>query len=392
MSSQVMWQFKKDTLIAWTYQEGDEFNGNRVDTTYWNYFGWTRSIFGNKEQQYYTSGKNHLVKDGRLFLFAERKKINARTIDWMDDHDSLFSAGKFAGFNKRDFEWTAAHMETGEHFVYGYYEIKFCMPSKKGFWPAFWLAGGMPNEEIDMMELKTDKKNQIHVGRHSTKREENYLRSGLRKKAWGDWLKIKGDLSQGYHIVAADWTPEDITWYLNGEIIAYTKLGLSHPKRMIVNIAVPSNNGPFKPGPADSITHSGHYEIDYVRVWRKTSENIPAKKSFLVRDTTTGPIQKTRLVTKKKFIYGKKKQHANEGITVSVAEAQKNFFTLTVIGKEIPADGKYTVKTKEGIVIASGPLVYGETILDLKDTPKQRVLIEVEAYGRVASYAPRKNN
>ena len=51
IKSQVMWQFNKDTVVTWDYQWGDEFNGEKVDEEKWSFwYGWARSIFGNKEQ------------------------------------------------------------------------------------------------------------------------------------------------------------------------------------------------------------------------------------------------------------------------------------------------------------------------------------------------------
>ncbi|MBL7934020.1 MAG: glycoside hydrolase family 16 protein [Bacteroidia bacterium] len=383
-NAQIMWQIKKDTVITWHYSEGDEFNGNEINTSYWKYAGWARSIYTNKEQQYYSSGKNHIVKDGHLTLFAKRETVNEKVIDWKADNDSINTEGRFYGINKRNFSWTAGQIETSEHFVYGYYEAKFKMPSKKGFWPAFWLAGGDPNEEIDMMELKTEKRNQIHVGRHSTKRKENYVRTGLTKKAWGDWVKFKGDLTSGYNIVAVEWTPESVTYFLNGEIIAYTKLNLPHVKRIIFNIAVPSNNGPFKPGPADTVKHSGDFEIDYVRVWKTDSEFSSRKHLFVKKSGMPDSLSATRLQSKKKFIYGKKKLHANEGLTVSLSESQNNVCILTVLGKEIPADAKFSLKAKDGSLLKSDTLHYGETVIDLLDTGNMATLIEIEVFGRKA--------
>lgn len=384
LNAQIMWQIKKDTVVTWRYIEGDEFNKNEINTSYWKYAGWARSIYTNKEQQYYSSGKNHIVKDGHLNLFAKKETVKEKVIDWKNDEDSIITEGRFYGTNKREFSWTAGQIETTEHFVYGYYEAKFRMPAQKGFWPAFWLAGGDPNEEIDMMELKTEKRNQIHVGRHSTERKENYLRSGLKKKAWGDWVKFKGDLTRDYSIVAVEWTPQSITYFLNGEIIAYTKLNLPRVKRLIFNIAVPSNNGPFKPGPADTATHSGNFEIDYVRVWKTTRDSVPGQHLFVKRSTSPDTISRTSLKSKKKFIYGNRKIHANEGITVTLVESQNNVCVLTVLGKEIPMDAKFSLKTKDGKLIKTEALKYGEVILDLHLTGNQAAFIEIEAFGQKA--------
>ena len=67
--AQQLWQINKDTIIQWYYIDGDEFNDTVVNTNKWSYqFGWARSIAANKEQQYYTDGENHELKNGFLNL------------------------------------------------------------------------------------------------------------------------------------------------------------------------------------------------------------------------------------------------------------------------------------------------------------------------------------
>ena len=78
LNAQITWQFDKDSLITWYYQEGDEFNSPKLNTEYWSdWYGWGRSIWGNKEQQYYTQYRNHFLKDGKLILTAKREDVNA---------------------------------------------------------------------------------------------------------------------------------------------------------------------------------------------------------------------------------------------------------------------------------------------------------------------------
>jgi beta-glucanase (GH16 family) len=392
LSSQVKWQFSRDTVITWHYLEGDEFSEDKINTAYWNYSGPVRSIFTNKEQQYYTDGENHTVKDGALILNAKKKKVVQKIIDWKGDNDSILDKNKFYGLNKRVFNYKAGYLETKEPFLYGYFEIKFKSPSKKGFWPAFWLYGGSPGEEIDIMELKTEKKNKIHVGRHSAKKEENYLKYRFHKRVWGDWVKFKGDLTSGFNVVSGEWTKDHIRFYLNGECIAHTNLHLTQAKKLILNIAVPSN-GPFKPGPQDSILYSGDFEIDYVRVW---SENILKNTNSKTGDYVTNKVFKerkigiTELHSKNKFIYGDKKDHTKEGITLSFFHTSKNIFQLTVLGKTIPEKCFYTIKNEKGKIVFSGNLVYGETTFDFSNNEGQEYTLEAEVYGMEKSYVFKK--
>src|ERR1700741_1080798 len=84
--AQKLWQINKDTVYTWYYDDGDEFNAKTVNTDKWKYwYGWTRSIFSQGEQEYYTDGLNHELKDGCLLLSAKKENIDARMVDWQSD-------------------------------------------------------------------------------------------------------------------------------------------------------------------------------------------------------------------------------------------------------------------------------------------------------------------
>jgi beta-glucanase (GH16 family) len=386
MQSQVFWQFNKDSLITWQYLEGDEFNGSRINTGYWKYCGGLRSIYGNKEQQYYTNGENVSVKDGLVTLEARRENITGRVIDWMNDNDSIFDDGRYNGPNKRSFNFTSGQIETDGNQQYGYFEIKFSMTATGGFWPAFWLAGGDPNEEIDMMELKTEKPDRIHVGRHSTKREENYLRKGFTKRAWGDWVQFRGDLTKGYNVVAGEWTSKYIKYFLNGEVIAYTEVNLPLPKKMIINLAVPSN-GSFKPGPEDEV-NSGDYKVDYVRVWTRSDKKRLAPQDTIIENALISrDISRSSLLSMGKFLYGRKELHSKQGIQVSFMRLYRSHYQLRVLGREIPRSATFEICDVKGKILLSGPLQYGERNFDLESHRQNGPLVlKVKAYDKEGIY------
>jgi len=367
--AQIMWQFNKDSLITWHYQEGDEFNGETLNKNYWSdWYGWGRSITSNKEQQYYSKWQNHFLKDGILTLTAKRKDVTEKFVDHMGDNDSVIADNKFYGFNKRDFTYTAGMIQSLKDFQYGYYEIKFKIPEEGGFWPAFWLYGGRPNEEIDWMELKTEKPNAIHVGRHAQYRKDNYVPWMLgKKKVWGDWVKFKGSLNNGYNIIAGEWTPQYLKYYLNGECIAITFVEMNIPKKLVANIAVASDNGSFHPGPRKDFKDSVNFDIDYIRVWTRNDyvAKRTAKRVKIESIENPKEICTSELISKSKIHYGKKSLHENEGISVSFIP-QGNFkFQLTVLGKEIPKNSKFAIKDESGKIILSDKLVYGVTTFDL---------------------------
>lgn len=389
-SAQRMWQINKDTVINWYYEDGDEFNDAQLNTDKWNYqFGWARSIFGNKEQQYYTDGKNYVLKDGKLLLYAKREKITANLIDYLPETDSIKNGNKFDGYNKRTFNYSAGLIQSKRNYQYGFFEIKCKIPPQKGYWPAFWLYGGTPNEEIDWIESKTEKPTKIHVGRHSKVRSENKFRVGwdIKKKWWGNWLKFKGNLTKDYNIIAGEWNPAYVKFYLNGECIAYSKLKMPEPKNLVANIAVPSNGGAFGPGPDTCIIQSGDFAIDYIRIWTtnelnntNATKSDEATKKFYTPHTTS--IGKSALVSKTKRHYGKKEDHKNEGIFVTLTPASNTTYNLLITGKEIPANASYKILDSNEKILEQGNLNYGtKELLAVKGTT-----LIVQCYNKTVSY------
>jgi beta-glucanase (GH16 family) len=377
LSSQLLLQINKDSTHTWYYNQGDEFNAEQINTAYWSYhFGWGRSIYPNKEQQYYTDGENHRLQNGKLSLYAEKRTVNKKIVDWRPEQDSIIEKGINYGANKRDFTYTAGMLQSNKAFKYGYFEIKFRMPSQAGFWPAFWLYGCSPNEEIDMMELKTEASNKIHIGRYSQNPKENFTRQGLFKRAWGEWVKVDGDLGEGYHIVSGEWTKTHLKYYLNGELIAYSPISMNCPKYLVANIAVPSNDGPFKPGPADSTKHSGNFEIDYIRVWSQ-QDSLLELPSFITADTSI-TMARTRMRNTGRATYGSKKLHKNEGFSFSVFPKNSGY-ELCVLGKEIPTT-LMEVFDVLGNKVSSQNLRYGITYLNLAHD--QKLFLKFTAYNR----------
>jgi hypothetical protein len=315
--AQVMWNIRKDTVVTYYYQDGDEFSNGNLNEKWSASFGWARSIANNREQQYYSEFKNHEKKDGLLNLQVRKECVTERLVDWMGDKDTIRAGGKFNGFNKRSFRYTSGMISSKNSYLRGYFEMKFKAPKEKGLWPAFWLYGGDPNEEIDFMELKGERHKQVHIDTHCPDRCDHYTRIGVQMRSFGGWVKISSDLTEGFHIISGSWDENEIKFYLNGNFIGVAKVKFDQKKFLVVNIAVPANNGPFKPGPDTTVTQFSPLSIDYIRVWSKTEP--PAKPKIInvseVSKYKVSPSSPKRLV---KLVRGKKQDAENEGIFVSL--------------------------------------------------------------------------
>lgn len=390
VNSQILWQFNKDSIITWHYEDGDEFNGTEINKTQWSdWYGWGRSISANKEQQYYSKYKNHFLKNGILSLSAKREDVYERYVDWMGDNDSIFENKRYQGPNKRQFTYTAGLLQSIRDYQYGCFEIKFRIPDEKGFWPAFWLYGGTPNEEIDWMELKTERPNQIHVGRHCQNKKDNYFRVGLKKRAWGDWVKFEGSLNQGFNVITGIWNADGLRYYLNGECIAVSKVNMQIPKKLVVNIAVSSDKGSYSPGPNKTFKDSVNFEVDYIRVWNRSEySGKRAGKNPMAQEPLTGPVpvEKTKRISKSKLHYGAKTLHENEGFFVSLMPQKGYKYQLSVLGKKIPADGSVILKNQNGDIISHSKLIYGITTYDLLALQGSDLTLMIKAYGKEILY------
>ena len=125
--AQTLWQINKDTVITYHYYDGDEFSVNELSKDEWgSWYGWARSIYSNKEQQYYSDYKNHETKNGNLYITTKKEDFEARFVDWMGDNDSIKSGkGEFQGLNKRKWKYAGGLIHSKKTFLKGYFEIKF---------------------------------------------------------------------------------------------------------------------------------------------------------------------------------------------------------------------------------------------------------------------------
>lgn len=231
----------------------DEFDGpagSKPDTTKWTY---DPGFPQNGEVQYYTPDSRNASMNGTgaLVIEARREASNGR-------------------------DYTSHRMNTGNKFSvqYGRIEARVKVPKGNGLWPAFWLMGddflqGRPwpyNGEIDIMEV---------LGRN-TGEAYSTLHAPAYNGAGGYGQKYATvDLSQDFHVWAAEWDSKGIRFFLDGrqvfdankETVENTRGPwiFDHKFYLILNLAV---GGDF-PGPIDASTpFPSRMLVDYVRVYQ----------------------------------------------------------------------------------------------------------------------------
>ena len=142
-------------------------------------------------------------------------------------------------------------------------------------WPAFWMLGnniqtaGWPTcGEIDIME---------NIGRepaivHGTIHGPGYSGADGIGSQYG---LTTGAFSDAFHVFAVEWEPNQIRWYVDGNLYqtrtpadlpAGTQWVFDHPFFIILNEAV----GGYWPGDPDATTvFPQKMTVDYVRVYQR---------------------------------------------------------------------------------------------------------------------------
>ena len=224
----------------------DEFNGNAVDTTKWNFeigngnWGW-----GNNEQEYYTSSSdNAYVSNGSLKITARKERYG-------------------------NFNYTSARMITKGKFQfhYGYIEARLAVPSMTGIWPAFWMLGANIDQvswpqcgEIDNMEavnFNDDVYSTLHWN------ENGHRESGSGAYNINDRTK--------YQIYGLEWTESAFIFYVDDVEMYRFAISSSNGTSafqkdffFLFNVAVGGNWPGFTIGDVFPQTMS----VDYLRVYR----------------------------------------------------------------------------------------------------------------------------
>lgn len=221
----------------------DEFNGNSVDTTNWNFEiggeGW-----GNHEQEYYQP-QNAKVSDGNLII--EGRKENMQS--------NHYTSSRMTTKGKRE-------------FLYGKIEARIKIPVGQGFWPAFWMLGANIDTvnwpacgEIDIMEhINTDSL------LYGTLHWDN---NGHVQK--GDTLVYT---PSDYHVYGIEWDSTSIRWYLDGK--KYHEVSILNgvnstsefhkPAFILLNVAL---GGDWPGQKIDDAKLPARMIVDYVRVYKK---------------------------------------------------------------------------------------------------------------------------
>ncbi|WP_214482467.1 family 16 glycosylhydrolase [Bacillus sp. SM2101] len=251
------------TPEKWDLVWGDEFDGEDIDISKWNYIE-AGNGFGNNELQFYTSRQKNARLDGKGNLIIEAHMENYEQRE--------YTSAKLTTEGKGD--WT-----------YGKFEIRAKLPEGQGIWPAIWMMptdyemyGKWPSSgEIDIMELLGHKPGTVHGTIHY----------GVPWTHTGGFFTLPNEekFSEDFHVFSIVWEPGEIRWYVDG--ILYLKQQKWFSKQSDANekfnYPAPFNRdfyiqlnlavGGNWPGSPDETTlFPQQFLIDYVRVYQLDGE------------------------------------------------------------------------------------------------------------------------
>lgn len=249
----------------------DEFDGDVLDTTKWDYqYGnggeYGNPGWGNNEVQYYLNRQENIrVEDGKLIITAIKEDsimpyTSARIRTITNRGDVLFAT------------------------TYGRVEARIKMPAEEALWPAFWMlpvdtstyGAWAASGEIDIMEAKGRLSDQFSAACHFGRTWPNNTYQN-KEYTFQDGTNITD-----FHLYSIEWEPDEIRWYLDNECYftlkdwysedasgtAYEKPApFDVPFYIILNLAV---GGTFDPqADLDNAEFPAEMEVDFVRVYHK---------------------------------------------------------------------------------------------------------------------------
>jgi beta-glucanase (GH16 family) len=223
---------------GWVLKFHDEFNGTELNRTKWSTtFPWgARTNGANHELEYYTDTAFQ-VANGMLRIRANRHST----------HGFRYTSGiitSYASFN----------------LTYGYLEVRAQVPKGVGLWPAVWLATHDESwpPEIDLMEIQGNNTVMNHMTTHYSDA------AGPEQKQYG-WAGP--DFSKGFHTFGLQWTPSQLTWYVDGIQRFRTSIGVpDKPMYVIANLAV---GGDWVGPPNAKTAFPASLKLAYIRVYQR---------------------------------------------------------------------------------------------------------------------------
>ena len=235
---------------GWPLAFSDEFDGAEIDGTKW----------------YCTDPARDWRKTGLAYVTNGVLHILA---DWDEKREKLRTASLWSTYSQ----------------TYGYFEAKLRFTQKNGWWAAFWLYGCSDSNpfvdgfEIDIFEDYYTRDRDPQAPRKGILDHNLHILNGSHLKSWNYNSQLPGSLDD-FYVLGCKWTPFEISYYLNGKLIASKSTHSSYNSVTFDAITHAAGITPLHAivsgqvmGPSWSqfdktgVTFPEHYLVDYVRIY-----------------------------------------------------------------------------------------------------------------------------
>ena len=256
----------------------DEFDGTEIDSNKWfvqgkegDYYIWK----GRAPSQY--AAHNVIVSDGTLKLRTQ----------WEPDFDFADHGYAGADYGEAIAPVTTAAIISKKRFLYGYMEAR-TKAIGATMTSAFWAIGY--ESELDVYEqignLK-EETNRVHPEYFNSAshdwRPGHFEPEFGRNKSFQSNTPLGYNVSEGFHVYAAEWSPDSVRFYVDGELTSEVRRDQAKTWVLTNPLEIWFDSEIFRwLGYPDAGELPGNYEIDYIRVWQKPDPNLlqPAFFSF----------------------------------------------------------------------------------------------------------------
>ena len=246
----------------------DEFDTNgAINSTKWHHQTQLPnggSWFNGEVQHYTNQQTNSSVNNGFLNIVAKKETFTDQNVTK---------------------QYTSARLNSKFAFLYGRVDIRAKVPTNQGTWPALWMLGKNVNEDggfFDAVYGNTSwpQCGEIDILEHgiTPSQPTNYIQSALHTpSSFGNTMNIGGtivnNLGSDFHIYSINWSPNEISFLLDG-VIYYTynpsvKNSNNWPfnaeQYLLLNIAMGGIAGTIP----SNFTQTS-MEVDYVRVYQNS--------------------------------------------------------------------------------------------------------------------------
>ena len=191
----------------------DEFDGNSLDETKWDYYtsGWK-----DENQQVQNCYRNR----------PENVNVNGGSLNLV----GLYKPGETCTGNTKTGNFTSGFVQTKNkaYFKYGYIEARIKMPKNKSTWPGFWMSPnnspygpGWPDwGEIDIVEAKGSNRQFAASDAHWRDKNTPTGQTGSHRNRQGvippSKFGTNNDTTE-WHTYGVKWTEGKLEYFIDGE-------------------------------------------------------------------------------------------------------------------------------------------------------------------------------